>query len=774
MKVFGSAKGGVIDALFGKARALIAMRREGGGGEVYRPDLSDGAFVARLESDFRATLPPWDEADEAGGGDFRAALLDHFGQREAPRFFLQPSDVGAAIDWVAQHRPQWRQAIIRRAQADLTQGVPLYDRLGPPVERLFEAQADPSFEEAARADTLYRYKALRMAFLPRLCLACCHGSVTAGTVEIVLRGFVSACGRQELRFGYPTDLVVTQRAIALSWSLVFLLSLRGRGDEDLEPASWLILKILFSDIDFLSRRIGQSVANNHLLVDGFAGWYLGSLFPEAKGTEVFREAGETIWLTELERQIYSDGGSFEHSTHYHEMACELALAYYLLKQRNGQELPNGFAEKLQAMLSLQAALSGPEASPLALGDATEDPMFPLDTAEGWATAALRFALIALLPGAVEAPHEDCPSLQRAFWLFGGALPREAGAGEEPAYRAFPEAGLYVIEDRELKARLVFRSGLQPGARHWAGHMHADFLSYYLSVQGQPLLVDAGTYSYRYAQKAGDEGETSWRTYFMGAQAHNTLGVPGCDPLGPCVGDFRPRETAASVAMTLRGREEAITWLEGELRGVPSLEGYHRGLIHVAGEYFILYDLFAQGPPAGACQLSFQFAPGTIIGYDGARVEASQDGRSVSLVLASQLSVGAVLEGSRAPLGGWVSSAYGRLEAAPQVLVPWQPQGRITALAMAPGKACSAISVTTDDFDDRGLVIKVRNGSVTDCFARLVHHRETSGDSEDAIGPMAGLWMRKRGQETLWTVSVGETRPGSERRLMQLVQAALTT
>ena len=716
MKVFGSARGGVIGALFGRARSLLRAGLQHGNDETYRPDLSDEAFVARLESGFREMLPPW---DEVGGLAFRTALLDRFGMRETPRFFLQPRDVAAATGWIAQHRPQWRESVIRRVGYDVTQGVRLYDRLGPPAGRLF----DVPLEEAARADTLYRYKGLRMAFLPRLCLACCYGSVTAGTIGKVLKGFVGACGRQEFRLGYPTDLVVTQRAIALSWSLVFLLSLRGRGGEDLDSAAWQMLKILFSDIDFLFGRIGQSVANNHLLVDGFAGWYLGSLFPEAKVAADFREKGEDIWLAELERQIYGDGGSFEHSTHYHEMACELALAYYLLKHRNEQKLPDGFAEKLQSMLALQAALSGPEAEPLALGDATEDPMFPLDAAEGWATGALRSALNALYPGSTTAPHGGCPSLQRAFWLFGGALPGEAASGEEPAYRAFPEAGLYMIEDRQLSARLVFRSGLQSGARHWAGHMHADFLSFYLSVQGHPLIIDAGTYSYRYARKAGDEGETSWRAYFMGPQAHNTLSLPGVDPLGPCAGDFRPRQTAASVVMTLQRNEDGITWLEGELQGVPQLEGYRRGLIFIPGDYALLYDCFTGPLPSERCLLSFQCPPGTTVARDGRCLRLGSGEQSAALWLDPQLTVEGVLEGSLAPIGGWVSPTYGCLDAAPQMKLSWQPKGRIAAFAVVPGAMRPDVSVEAGPDANANLHITVRHGAVVDSFTLVLQRTD---------------------------------------------------
>ena len=686
----------------------------------YKPDLSDAAFLNRLDGAFRQSLP--------GGGDaslpiVRAAIIQHFSNRTAPAFFIEPGEVEAAIRRIAEDYPQWQAALEDRVAAELSQGLWVYDVLGPPSEQAFQRQGGEALADSAASDNLYLFKVLRLAFLPRLCIAVCHGSVSVDHLETVLRAFSAACEHEEMRFGYPTELVVTQRAIALSWCLVFLLSLNaGRdGESDvIDNALWLTLKILFSDIDFLSADIGHSTANNHLLVDGFAGWYLGSLFPEAKGAAAFCAAGEAIWLAELERQIYGDGGSFEHSAHYHEMACEIALAYYLLKQRNKQELPNGFPEKLRAMLSLQAAVSGPEAEPLPLGDAVEDPMFPLDAAEGWATGALRAALNALFPGAVAAARDDCPSLQRAFWLFGGALPSEEPSSEEPVHRAFPEAGLYVIEDRELATRFVFRSGPQPGARQWAGHMHADFLSLFISVGGQPLLVDAGTYSYRH--RPGDDlGDAeSWRTYFMGPLAHNTLSLTGHDPLGSFDGDFRSKEAAAAaVAMTRYRHEEGVTWLEGALEGVPQLEGYRRGLIHMPGAYALLYDYFTGSLPSEHCLLSFQCAPGTDLEQDDRSLRVTVNGVSATLFLDPQLRLKALLNGSMSPIGGWVSPSYGVIERAPQVRLEWEAVAPITAVAIAISQGdavAERVNVVAGQDKLHGPFVEVDRGVAKDRFA----------------------------------------------------------
>jgi hypothetical protein len=58
----------------------------------------------------------------------------------------------------------------------------------------------------------------------------------------------------------------------------------------------------------------------------------------------------------------------------------------------------------------------------------------------------------------------------------------------------------------------------------AAHGHADALSLVLSLGGQEILVDPGTYAY-HTKKA-------WRDYFRGTLAHNTVRIDGVDQSEP--------------------------------------------------------------------------------------------------------------------------------------------------------------------------------------------------------------------------------------------------
>ena len=75
----------------------------------------------------------------------------------------------------------------------------------------------------------------------------------------------------------------------------------------------------------------------------------------------------------------------------------------------------------------------------------------------------------------------------------------------------------------------------------AAHGHADALSITLSVNGQPVLMDSGTYMYL--------GAGSERNYFRGTRAHNTITIDGLDQseiLGPFQWGRRARCTIDDV------------------------------------------------------------------------------------------------------------------------------------------------------------------------------------------------------------------------------------
>lgn len=100
-------------------------------------------------------------------------------------------------------------------------------------------------------------------------------------------------------------------------------------------------------------------------------------------------------------------------------------------------------------------------------------------------------------------------------------------GVTPVFKdALPDAGYFIIErdicGREVK---VICDGGQPGPRYAAGHVHCDMLSFEVFLDGEPWLVNSGTFAYQ------DES----RLCFKSTLAHNA----------PCVGGEEQTQCWAS-------------------------------------------------------------------------------------------------------------------------------------------------------------------------------------------------------------------------------------
>ncbi|MCP5300257.1 MAG: heparinase II/III family protein [Chromatiaceae bacterium] len=629
------------------------------------------------------------------------------------RLFVSPEAVPGLLRQLEQLCPSAMSALMSRVDADTSSGLRVYatraDRLGPD----FRWQSLPP---GPGNDSMYSKRPHRFAFAPRHALACILRPQHAATLLGMLRAWMrhAASGMDPLC--YDSNLGVIQRILALTWCWMFL---AARPEEDTAEGlglEWRVLQIIEADIRFLEPLLGQSAPNNHLLADWFAAWYLNAVMPELLETP---DAGaEQRWCNELLAQTYPDGGSFEHSSHYHEFACEMSAAYLLLSERNGHAPSRAVVERTNALLRYQCAMTGPEATPIAIGNAVEDTLFPLDAGEGWCSGSLREIQRALFePDLTPAPADD-ETVVRAFWLLGGRL--ESSHPETTEHllpTEFPQAGLYVMRDHALDARMLFRTGPAPGTSVAAGHMHSDLMAVYLNVAGRPVIVDAGTYSYR-GRDAVWGGDPNWRHYFVGPWPHNGFACAGRDPLGALQEDFRRRDTDVRVVAS-RVAAGPVSCIDTHAVGAHGFDGLRRTCIHVSGELWLILDTLPSYRATDAgCWYGLQFAPEIDVDCDGAATAVvKRDGATiVSLTHCPRLHSPDLLYSSRDPLGGFVSLRYGELTPAPQLRYHMANDAGACAMLLRVGASDTrARIVEALGQPDGGQCIRIEMGSVEDWF-----------------------------------------------------------
>jgi len=184
----------------------------------------------------------------------------------------------------------------------------------------------------------------------------------------------------------------------------------------------------------------------------------------------------------------------------------------------------------------------------------------------------------------------------------------------------------------------------------AAHGHADALALTLSVAGEQVLVDPGTYSYWQ--------EPKWRDYFRGTSAHNTVRVDGRDQSVSGGRFMWLRKANASIErmpsspheFDFRGSHDGYARLADPVRHLRSVR------FDAASSSLVVRDEVAAKKPHPV-ELFWHFAPESDVGLTSHGLAV----RGKRLVLQMQAS-GADLQlelvrGAENPPLGWCSRTY---------------------------------------------------------------------------------------------------------------------
>lgn len=355
---------------------------------------------------------------------------------------------------------------------------------------------------------------------------------------------------------WASSLEVAMRSLSWLW-MKFIL-----GDSPVAPdgfdGEWLrALAVSGRHIErYLSTYFSP---NTHLLGEGVGLFFIGTMCPELRDAERWKEKGWQIVLQEMERQVRPDGFHFEQSTYYHVYAVDFFLHAAVLVKLNGIALAHDFEDKLLKMLDalFLLARAGP---PPQLGDDDGGRLF--DPARNQP----QHLLDPLITGAILFGRGDFKAVagdlcEETIWLLGeqGVAEWDCLAEQQPKRdsAALQASGLYAMAVGD--AQLVIDAG--PQGVYRAGHSHADALSITLSSGAKPLLIDPGTFAYT--------GADSQRDLFRSTGMHNTL----------CVDGVSQAEPADPFAWQLLAHGKTERWIPG--RAFDLFAGSHDGYRRLA-------------------------------------------------------------------------------------------------------------------------------------------------------------------------------------------------
>ena len=398
-----------------------------------------------------------------------------------------------------------------------------------------------------------------------------------------------------------------------------------------------------------------SSANNHRVAEGAGLYLLGTLLPASRETLRWQRVGRQILASEIHKQILPDGIGAEQSPTYTAFSLEFFLLGRFLAEQAGDPLPKVYTEQLiRAGTALRACVDKHGHLPH-IGDDDEGRVIFTGFAEQDYVLSILDMLAAVGDMPALAPPRPVVTLRSAVYGFGRASP------VPPAGVSTFAAGGYTIIREQPAGRerlLVFDHG-PLGYLSIAAHGHADALAVWLHLDGQPVLVDAGTYLYH----AGRE----WRSHFRSTPAHNTLSIGGGDS-SIVSGPFNWSHKANAELVTVH--PDVHNWLvTARHDGWQRRYGcrHERTLAQTAAGFSIT-DTLHDGTGPWPVEIGFLLAPG---------ITARQDGQDWLLIgptaealvrITPQGCLAAHTEqGNTQPLRGWYSPAFGQKQPATRLV-----------------------------------------------------------------------------------------------------------
>ncbi len=408
--------------------------------------------------------------------------------------------------------------------------------------------------------------------------------------------------RPGIGVNWVSSLEVSFRAISWVWAFNFFKESESFTPEIFQKA----LKFVYLHGRHLEKYLSTYYSpNTHLTGEALGLYYLGTQFPFFKAAKSWRETGTRILCAELDRQILPDGVYFEQSTWYQRYTTDFYTHFYILQTlndaANGNNLHSELAEKLQSLTDFLMFATRPDGTTPIIGDDDGGRLLPhsIGKSDDF-RAVLSTNAVLFERGDYKYVAEDLA--EETLWLLGtaGADKYDKLSAQKPCKTstAFENGGYFVMRDGWTKNDnfLLVDCG-EIGALS-GGHGHADALAINLSVGGQTVLTDSGTYSYHESEEMRD--------YFRSSEAHNTLTIDD-ESQSETNGKFSWK-TKANAARRKWFSQPRFDFFEGSHDGYERLEApatHTRNILFLKNDYWIMRD-FVETSGTHDYKLNFHF------------------------------------------------------------------------------------------------------------------------------------------------------------------------
>lgn len=283
------------------------------------------------------------------------------------------------------------------------------------------------------------------------------------------------------------------------------------------------LESIFQHCDLIVRHYSRhSSANNHLLGE-LTGVYVASrIWPCWPSVSRWGKLAKQELEHEAILQNGPDGVNREQAFAYQAFVAEFLLIAERVGIASGDPFSEAYLGQISAMMTFVDSIMDVSGNVPEIGDADDAEVLRLDPTSGRDRFRCMLEMGGRRFGRGDWLARKMPERQETEWFYGETLSDLVVTPSDLTTTRldFKESGYFVFGNgfgtaHEIKG--VFDCG-ELGYLGIAAHGHADALSLVLSVAGEQILVDPGTYAYR--------ADMKWREYFRGTSAHNTVRIDG--------------------------------------------------------------------------------------------------------------------------------------------------------------------------------------------------------------------------------------------------------
>ena len=280
-----------------------------------------------------------------------------------------------------------------------------------------------------------------------------------------------------------------------------------------------LLSTVYLQASFINRHLSKySSANNHLIGEAAGLFVVGAIFSEFEEANEWTEKSAKILEQEALQQINPDGSPGEQATEYLLFVLDFYFQVICLAKRNNFHFSQKMLQRIRKACDFLEQLEDSGGHIPHFGDSDDG------RASYLSQTFSHKSLILLSNNLLEAGSKDSLKFndETIFWLLGPEPEINKTSDSVPQKSRsvlFETGGTAILRTENRKVSLYVDCG-PLGYGSMAAHGHADALSFILTIDGQPIFVDPGTYLYHNAAE--------WRNYFRGTSAHNTIRIDGRD------------------------------------------------------------------------------------------------------------------------------------------------------------------------------------------------------------------------------------------------------